>query len=296
VIGDSVVWGEYVRANGTLSYFLNQASSERQYVNAGINGLFPLALEGLVRYHMPEVQNASVLLHCNLLWMSSPNADMSETKEQTFNHVALVPQFRPRIPCYRAAFNERLGIAIRRRLDVFGWVGHLQQCYFEQSDIPAWTLKADGQLPPSYPNAWRLPFSQITLTVPSEPENDIHRGPSSERHRPWFETGMSKQSFQWMDPQESLQWGAFQRLALELKRRKNRILVVVGPFNDHLVRDESLVGLYHWKRTVEDWCESNDLRCQIPETLPSDLFGDASHPLTEGYAMLAEVIAAGGLP
>lgn len=290
VLGDSVVWGEYVRADGTLSHFLNQGRADTPFVNAGINGVFPLALEGLVRYHMPAIRNKDVLLHCNLLWMSSRDADMSATKEQTFNHVALVPQFRPRIPCYRAEFNERLGITIRRRLDVFGWVGHLQQCYFEQRDIPAWTLQDDGQLPPTYPNAWRMPFSQITLAVPNESKNEGKRGPDSARHRPWFENGMMQQSFKWIGSETSLQWSAFQRLALVLKRRGNRVLVVVGPFNEHLVRDEDLPGLNRWKQTVAQWCRESDLRCQVPQPLPSEMYGDASHPLTEGYAVLAEML------
>ena len=49
VIGDSVVWGEYVLPDGTLSHFLNrETGATNRFVNAGVNGLFPLALEGLV--------------------------------------------------------------------------------------------------------------------------------------------------------------------------------------------------------------------------------------------------------
>jgi hypothetical protein len=47
LLGDSVVWGEYVLPNGTLSHFLNEkAGSGERFVNGGVNGLFPLALEG----------------------------------------------------------------------------------------------------------------------------------------------------------------------------------------------------------------------------------------------------------
>ena len=50
VLGDSVVWGEYVKSDGTLPHFLNQqAGQPDRFANAGVNGLFPLALEGLVR-------------------------------------------------------------------------------------------------------------------------------------------------------------------------------------------------------------------------------------------------------
>src|SRR5437867_8773549 len=52
VLGDSVVWGEYVRRDGTLSHFLNEESGRRgKFVNAAVDGLFPLAFEGLARYY-----------------------------------------------------------------------------------------------------------------------------------------------------------------------------------------------------------------------------------------------------
>ena len=109
VAGDSVVWGEYVRQDGTLSHFLQEQDPTRIYVNAGINGLFPLALEGLVTHYGGPMRGRKVLLHCNLLWMSSPEADLSSKKEQVFNHVDLVPQFRVDMPCYRADVSELPG-------------------------------------------------------------------------------------------------------------------------------------------------------------------------------------------
>jgi len=49
LVGDSVIWGEYVLPNGTLSHFLNQQSgTSDRFVNGGLNGLFPLAQQGLV--------------------------------------------------------------------------------------------------------------------------------------------------------------------------------------------------------------------------------------------------------
>jgi hypothetical protein len=85
-------------------------------------------------------------------------------------------------------------------------------------------------------------------------------------------------------------------LALELKRRDNQLLIVVGPFNEHMVQAESLAALDHWKRTVANWCASQQLSCQLPEMLPSEYYGDASHPLTAGYAALAKMLEANGLP
>jgi len=38
---------------------------------------------------------------------------------------------------------------------------------------------------------------------------------------------------------------------------------------------------------VADWLAKNHVVCLVPETLPSALYADASHPLTEGYRLLA---------
>lgn len=89
VVGDSVVWGEYVRTDGTLSHFLNAqrgSATGLHFVNAGVNGQFPLALDGLLTHYGRAIRGRKVLLHCNLLWMSSPEADLSDSKEQAFNH------------------------------------------------------------------------------------------------------------------------------------------------------------------------------------------------------------------
>jgi hypothetical protein len=35
------------------------------------------------------------------------------------------------------------------------------------------------------------------------------------------------------------------------------------------------------------WLKSENIPCCAPEPLPSELYADASHPLTEGYRLLA---------
>src|SRR5260221_3746336 len=84
VLGDSVVWGEYVRPDGTLSHFLNNdAAQSDRFVNCGVNGVFPLAMEGLIRNFGVALHNRKVIVHCNMLWMSSPKADLSTSNEET---------------------------------------------------------------------------------------------------------------------------------------------------------------------------------------------------------------------
>ena len=173
LLGDSVVWGEYVLQDGTLSHFLNQeAGATDRFVNGGLNGLFPLAQEGLVTYYSKPLRHQKLILHCNPLWMSSPKADLSAEKEQQFNHSGLVPQFVPRIPCYRADANERLSILVEREVGFIAWSGHLQNAYFDQKSIPNWTLEDDGGSPPHYPNSYKNPLAQITFIVPRIPACD----------------------------------------------------------------------------------------------------------------------------
>lgn len=289
VLGDSVVWGEYVRPDGTLSHFLNsEAQQDGQFVNIGVNGLFPLALEGLTRYYGTSLHDTKVLVQCNVLWMSSPKADLQTQKEEKFNHSRLVPQFAPKIPCYRADVNERLGAMVERNVQFIAWVGHLQSCYFEEKSILNWTLEEDSSSPPTRPNAYKNPLAQITGTVPSAPENDPQRGPQSPRHKAWNANGNRPAKFEWVTPESSFQWAAFQRLVRLLRERHNDVLVVVGPFNEHIIADESKPGYTRLRDEILRWLQANGISHVAPGLLPSELYADASHPLTEGYALLGK--------
>lgn len=293
VLGDSVVWGEYVLPDGTLPHFLNRATgASNRFVNAGVNGLFPLALEGLVRDYSPALHHRKVLLHANVLWMSSPKADLSTPKEEPFNHARLVPQFQPRIPCYRADVNERLSAVLQRQIGFLAWVGHLQNAYFEQKSILQWTLADDGGDPPRYPNVARNPLARITCRVPVAPAIDPQRGPASPRHQPWSATSKTPVGFDWVSLDASLQWQAFQRLVRLLRDRHNDVLVVVGPFNEHLIAPESREGYRALRDGIAAWLRAQGVPCVVPAPLASELYADASHPLTAGYEALAGVLMA----
>jgi hypothetical protein len=272
-----------------LSHFLNEktASGER-FVNGGVNGLFPLALEGLVNDYGRTLHDRKVLLHCNVLWMSSPKADLSVQKEEKFNHARLVPQFSPRIPCYKANANERLSVLVERNMRFMSWVTHLQSAYFNDRSVPAWTLEEDSSVdPPRYPNSYRNPLKQITMEVPSAPVDDPQRGPSNPRHKAWSQ----KAQFEWVALETSLQWAAFKRTYEQLRARGNQVIVLFGPFNEHLIAPESLDGYQKLRTGILEWFQQNNVEYLAPKTLPSELYADASHPLTEGYRLLAEEVA-----
>jgi hypothetical protein len=290
VLGDSVVWGEYVQPGGTLTHFLDRESGHAdRFVNCGVNGLFPLAMEGLVEYYGSALRKRKVIVHCNVLWMTSPKADLSTKTEVDFNHLWLVPQFFPRIPCYRAKVAERLGAVADRSVGFFAWVNHLDSVYFDQQSIPIWTLQEGGD-PPRRPNAWQSPLAQITLAVPGEAEDDPQRGPASPRHRPWTESGGEPVHFDWVALDASLQWRAFQRVIGLLRGRGNDVLVVLGPFNEHMVAEDQRPAFHELRDGVAAWLAANQVAFVVPEVLPSDLYADASHPLTDGYAILARRI------
>lgn len=289
VLGDSVVWGEYVAPDGTLSHFLNGVAGEtNRFANAGLNGLFPLALEGLLRHHGQALRRQKIILHANPLWLTSPEADLSTTKEQPFNHARLVPQFHPRIPCYRADPTERLSAAIEQHCRFFAWVSHLQNACFDQQSLPQWTLADNDTTPPRYPNAWRNPLSAISLRIPNTLPDSAERGPDSPRHKPWSTKTTGTTHFQWVAPEHSLQWHALQRVIRSLRARGNDVLVLVGPFNEHLMAPQNRPAYRTIRTHITHWLYQNQIPHVLPETLPSLLYADASHPMTAGYALLAK--------
>jgi hypothetical protein len=295
VLGDSVIWGEYVRPTGTLTHFLNQETGRLAgFINCGMDGLFPLALEGLLDYYGSALRNRKLIIHCNVLWMSSAKADLSVKKEEDFNHSRLVPQFCPRLPCFRADVSERLTALVERNVGFFAWVNHLDDVYFDQRSIPRWTLEENTGDPPRRGNAWRNPLTQITLAVPGDPPDDPQRGPGSVRHKPWSEGGVATTYFDWVALDASLQWQAFQRMIRLLQDRGNEVFVLVGPFNEHLVAEEQRGSYRRLRDGIAAWLAANRIAHFTAETLPSRLYADASHPLTDGYALWAKHICQDG--
>jgi hypothetical protein len=287
VLGDSVIWGEYVLPDGTLSHFLNEQTHSDRFVNIGVNGLYPLAIEGLVD-HYANLHHRKIVLHCNVLWMSSPKADLQDPKPQSINHSRLLPQFH-KIPSYKADANERLSVLIERNVQFMSWVTHLQAAYFNDKSIPAWTLQSDDN--DRYPNSYKCPISQITLRVPSAPADDPQRGPKSPRHKPWTQNGGNPTTFDWLTTTNSLQWQAFKR-TFEKLRRDNDVVVVLGPFNENIIADDNKPGFRALRDGIIAELKTAQANLIVPKTLPSELYADASHPLTHGYELLARELLA----
>jgi hypothetical protein len=272
VIGDSVVWGEYVARQETLSHYLNEQAGEQRYANLGLAAAHPLALAGLLEHYAGGVANKNVVLQCNPLWMHSPRADLQDDKTPEFDHSRLVPQFVPRIPAYKEEVSPRIGVVVEQHVPLNSWTTHLQQAYYNRTDIPSWTLERP------YDN----PLKPLRRGLP--------RADDSRRHdpdRPWYKNGISKQDYPWVDLDSSLQWHAFQRVVKLLRERGNQVFVLVGPFNEHMLSEGSLRRYREVKATITSWLEAQEIPYAAPPPLPSKLYGDASHPLRAGYAELA---------
>jgi hypothetical protein len=274
LIGDSVIWGEYVTRQETLSHYLGELAGQDRYANLGLDGAHPLALGGLIEFYADNVTGKKILLQCNPLWMSSRRADLQDDQASEFNHPRLVPQFAPSVPAYKAEISPRLGVLMERRLPSSRWTTHLQQAYYDRMDIPGWTLE----------HPYNNPFEPLFRGLP--PSDNSRRRVS----QPWYKSGITKQDYPWVDLETSLQWQAFQGVVEYLQKRGNRVFVLVGPFNEHLLTPESLKRYQQVKATIAAWLREKHVPHAIPEPLPSEQYGDASHPLAEGYKQLARML------
>lgn len=271
VLGDSFVWGQYVTKEEGLPHFLNRQAGSERFANVGLDGTHPLALEGLVRHYCRSLRNREVVLHLNLMWLSSPQADLQTGNGARLNHPRLVPQFISKPAGHNAPVSERLGIVLARHVPVLDWSRHLRITYFSSTDLNRWTLE----------NPYRNPLGQVTFELP-EPTGTPHPDAT-----PWFAAGARPQNPPWVGLDTSLQWQAFERLVNLLEERGNRVFVLVGPLNEHMLAPVSRTTYRRILHAVETWLKDRKLPYYIPPVLPSELYADLSHPLGQGYARLA---------
>ncbi|MDP6543934.1 MAG: hypothetical protein QGH60_08065 [Phycisphaerae bacterium] len=278
VVGDSVIWGHFVGKDQTLPAHLNRAPGDARFANMGVDGIHPAALAGLMEHYGRGISGRKVILHCNLLWMSSPRGDLSGGKERSINHPDLIGQFIQRPECYDRPKAHRLGVLIARKVPVFAWADHMHIAYFDNSDLPTWTID----------NPRANPADAITLKLPSPdepptPKPDI---------RPWIEKDIGQFDPPWVDLDDSFQWRCFKRTIDILAARGNRVFVVVGPFNEHMLTKRSLAAYMTLTAKAHTWLGDHDIPHYVPKPLPSGTYADASHPLDEGYVLLARQLLA----
>ena len=286
VVGDSVIWGPFVTPQQTLAHYLNELAGSARFANLGLNGAHPLALEGLVEHYGTSIAGKRVLLLYNPLWMSSPEQDLQEDNPH-INHPSLVPQFSPWIKGYKAVpessaaagslaaflaeISPRIGIVVERNFEFKQWVVHLQQAYFDQTDIPMWTL--------SHP--YQSPLPQITF-APKPDDGVPTQDPPTAKLR------ANSVDFEFVALSTSQQWQAFKRTADVLTRRGNRVVVVINALNEHMLTPRSREVYTKLRQQMQDELRARQLECIVPDVLPADEYGDVSHPLSAGYQRLAK--------
>jgi hypothetical protein len=274
VIGDSVIWGHYVDKNQTLSHYLNDMADSEQFINLGLDGSHPMALLGLIQHYGKAIKGEKVILHMNLLWLSSEEADLQTEKEFPFNHPRLVPQFKPQIPCYVESASTRIGIVLERHSPIMQLVRHLQVMHFNNTNLPLWTVE----------NPYSNPLSRIAIKTLGLADK------TSEDSRSRMVKGQMLQDLPWVEFETSLQWWAFQRLLELLENRGNGVFVIVGPLNEHMLSPESIQRYRVLIKKAGSYLKEMDVPYSLLPLLAQDLYADTSHPTAQGYSLLAEHI------
>jgi hypothetical protein len=163
---------------------------------------------------------------------------------------------------------------VEQRLPFSSWTNHLQQAYFDRSDIPSWTMEHP------YDNL----LKQFKHGLP--PSDNILRHEAIS----WTARGIQEQDYPWVDLETSFQWRFFRRAVEILEGRGNRVFVIVGPFNEHAMQEKSHETYQKIKNGIAAWLQSKSIAHIVPPPLASELYADASHPLADGYRMLAKEI------
>lgn len=266
ILGDSAIWGHYVDAENTLSANLNDALKKDIFKNGGVSGLHSLGLNGLINNYI-NLNGRKVVLQFAPLWITSPIQDVSvKGKKGTLNHPTLLPQLVGTPKGYEPEFEERISVFFQQKLPVLRLSEHLSHKYFKSDGFYEWLIKHPGKNP-------------LEIDDESLKEEEFEKDKA-----PW---SGPLQNFEWVELEKSFQWLAFKE-SFETLKKNNDVFILLGPFNEFILTKESLAKYESIKAEISKYLEANSISYVWADKLKSDLFGDASHPLEEGYKVLAE--------
>lgn len=279
LIGDSVIWGQEVDNDQTISHFINGQLGGEMVANAGMDGLTPAALEGIVKHYGKGLHDTHAIVELNPLWMSSPKRDLRT--DWKFHHPRLVHQFDRRISYYKDV-NERLGYAIEHALRIPPFVRHLMVSYYDNKSVASWLIE----------NPYRNPFAAITFHTPPLMREKQGRGTD------W--QSRIKNPAKWkpvddpfIDPAASIQFEGFLTALDVLKKRNVSTFVLLGPYNTWNLTPESKARLFAMLDTIGATLTERGIPYfdATRDLIPSGGYGDQCHALADGHALLAAALA-----
>ncbi|HOW86365.1 MAG TPA: hypothetical protein P5119_10905 [Candidatus Aminicenantes bacterium] len=278
LIGDSVVWGQEVPNNETISHAINAELGRDEVANLGIDGLTNAAMTGLFRHYGRSLRGTRIILEFNPLWMSSPSRDLRGRGKARweFHHPRLVPQLDPRISYYRG-LDERIGYLFDHYLKLPPFVRHLMVNNFENKSVSAWLLE----------HPYRLPLGAISFAAAPMMREKQGLGTAWSSRK-----GAGPVDAPFVPAGESLQWEFYLKALRRLKKNGNSVFVLLGPFNSHRLtapsRERFLAMMSEVKAKLDElgypyFDATEDL-------LPSEAFADQCHVLKDGHERLARAL------
>jgi hypothetical protein len=268
LVGDSVVWGQFSNQNETLSHHLNEITKQRRYINAGLDGMHPIALAQLLEHHAPAIQKKDVILQLNPLWLMVTRSNQNVPEDPLVNRPGLVPRLAAGV---NGTVQQRLEAAVARLfqgLPIDAWGERLAET---RLDFLAWSLD----------HPYESPLKAISSGLPPSEDSYIVR------KVPWRGTNDAQLDVRWPELERHGQWHAFERVLDLLEARQNRLLVLLGPMNEHMMSDRMREGYLALKRTIQEKLEARHILCFPAPLLRSDRYSDICHPLGAGYEELA---------
>jgi hypothetical protein len=269
LVGDSVLWGQCAPRDQTLSHHLNELTKQPRFANAGLDAMHPLALEALLEHHAPAIERKDVVLHFDPLWLMMERDEPPKTlRGVLFHRPGLVPRLAADFSsALKKGINEA-GAMLVRRSPLAGWAERFSDT---RLDFLAWSLD----------HPYESPLQAISAALP--PSEDSH----PLRLTPWNGTPDAMLDMTWPVLEEHPQWAAFERILDLLHVRSNRVLVLIGPMNEPMMRPAMRVGYQTLKQTVQERLKARGVRTYLAPALPTELFTDICHPLGAGYELLA---------
>ena len=272
LMGDSVIWGQEVRNDETISHYLNHYYGDDVFANMGNDGLFMAGIGGIVEHYGENLDNTNVVVQLSPLWMASLRRDLRGEKKSRYHHPRLIPQFSSRINYYHD-LNTRIGYFIEHYFRLFPFIRHLMANYYDNKSIASWMID----------NPYKCPFSAITFK--SSPVMDESQGKSID----WESKNYKQSGDPFVEPSESIQWECYRQALRGLQKKNSRVFVLIGPYNHHMHKPESRQRLFTMIEKLKK--ELDDMGIPYYDSfsigLPSRTFGDSCHLLKDGHAILA---------